>query len=102
MTIPEKKRRKIVVDGSTYHWTPGIKPDGRVTIQHSSGKGAYLIIDLFVDTTPLFPIMKPADVEEAIRFAIAAGWNPGKEGCIVKLGFRQLAPPPDRLSILAK
>jgi hypothetical protein len=81
MTLPANKRRNIVVDGRKFHWTPGRKDDhGWITIQDATGAGAHVIID------PVW-IMRPADVADAIRFAIANGWTPGVSGPPVYLGF---------------
>jgi hypothetical protein len=100
MTIPKHRRRSIVVDGTEFHWTPGCKPDGWIVIQHGSGKGAYVVIDLHSAAEPLFPFMKPADVEAAIRLAINSGWNPGQKGNNLRLCFQQFEEPPDRLTLL--
>ncbi|MBS0208943.1 MAG: hypothetical protein JSS27_08325 [Planctomycetes bacterium] len=104
MTIPKHKRRTIVVDGTQYHWTPGRHPQGWIVIQHGSGKGPYVKIDLFATpaTEAIFPFMNPAEVEAAIRFALSEGWNPSGNGKNLWLDFQQFALPQDRFSIHAE
>ena len=83
VTLPKRNRRDIVVDDVAYHWTIGTKDDhrrGTATVQHAPGRGARLIIDV-VGT------LLPADVANAIRFAIELGWKPAESGQEVWIGF---------------
>jgi hypothetical protein len=79
MTLPAKSRRTIVVDNVSYYWTRG-RSDGWVTIQHSSGRGPLLRIDLW-------GIPLPVDIANGIRFAIANGWSPTEGDKPMYLGF---------------
>ena len=81
MTLPKYKRRRIVVDGVSYHWTRGRAPANMwITVQHGSGRGPQLRIDLF--GVPL-----PRDIAEGIRFALANGWSPIEGEIPMFLGF---------------
>ena len=86
--LPSKRRSNIVIDGETFHWTRGRSPENLwVTVQHASGKGPLLRIDL--DGIPL-----PADVADAIRFAMANGWEARAAGSAFFLGFTTRADHP--------
>lgn len=79
MAIPNRERRTIVVDEVEYHWTRG-KNDGWATVQHGSGRGPLLRIDLC--DVPL-----PADIADTVRFAASCGWTPTKGRKTFYLGF---------------
>ena len=83
MTLPQKNRRQINVDGVEFHWTIGTRNDhrrGTATVQHASGSGARLIID------PV-GILRSDDVAGGIRFAISHGWDPIASGPNFWVGF---------------
>src|SRR5262245_1579479 len=84
--LPAKSRSTIVVDGSEYHWTRG-RGDGWVTVQHESGNGSLLRIDLY-------GLPMPADIADAIRFALAHGWSPFTSGPMFFIGFTDVADRP--------
>jgi len=81
MALPKRNRRVIVVDGVRYHWTRGRTPENMwVTAQLANGRGSLLRIDLYGVPTP-------AEITEAIRFAIAHGWLPMERHEVFYLGF---------------
>lgn len=84
MTMPNKNRRTICVDGDTYYWKERVEQTGKLTIQHASGGSCIIVLPL--------DIMLPANVADGIRFAIQAGWLPGKPGANLWLGFQDLDP----------
>ncbi len=95
MTLPKKSRKVIVVDGVTFHWTRGKIPENMwVTVQHGSGHGSLLRIDLY--GVPL-----PNDIADGIRFALRSGWVPESAGEMFYLGFTDL-PNHDRFVVRSK
>jgi hypothetical protein len=80
MTLPRKGRRSITVDDVDYHYKIAFERSERAVIQNADGTGAFLFVFPFA-------IMKPANVADAIRFAISCEWTPERNGDACWLAF---------------
>jgi len=83
MTLPRRNRRNTNIDGVHYHWVKGGRGDngrGVVTVQHSDGSGAKLMIDPFGQ-------IRDHELPDAIRFALRIGWQPTVSGPPMWIGF---------------
>ena len=85
MTMPKANRHTIHVDGESFHWIERFEQSSRLTIQHASGQGSCLVV------MPL-DMLLPGSIANGIRFAIQAGWLPGRPGDNVWLVFQEREP----------
>jgi hypothetical protein len=77
VTLPRKGSRRIVVDGTEYHWTvaPNDEPGVAIVVELASGAGRRLVS--WVDHGV---IVAPRLVFAAVRDALGAGWAPAARG----------------------
>lgn len=75
MAWPKKHTRKIVVDGHPYQWHRSRRSlyvgDDRITVGTIEGK-----FFLYIDPFPHDFEMRPCTIADAIRWAVANGWDP--------------------------
>lgn len=97
MTMPKKGTRKIVVDSEEYRWKLAFNHEEsfekhiRAAIELADSQGSTLVVYLiglnvnYVDYDRDDPIT-PKDIEDFIRKALAAGWQPREKGPTFYLG----------------
>ncbi|MGK5548079.1 hypothetical protein ACSNOH_25615 [Streptomyces sp. URMC 127] len=103
MALPRKGSRRIVVDGTAYRWRLRGRPTyGQGTgwspmtyaVEHFADPGTTLLVDTGIPHpgnwtgAPSAPVLPPA-VAEAVRTAVAAGWNPTAPGAPFRLSLRE-------------
>ena len=79
MAIARKYRRKIVVDGQTYHWVTRNNWDSvNVTIESAQYQGSKLLtgFDAMGKSQPILP----SEIRRVILQALASGWRPQSKG----------------------
>ena len=102
MSMPRKGSRRITVDGRTYRWTVRPKPTycqgldwGPLTfaVEHADTPGQVLSVAtrsprldnwLNLSGTPVTPLI----VEQSVRTALAAGWEPGRSDGVFRLTLK--------------
>ncbi|MEM9215896.1 MAG: hypothetical protein AAGD25_16325 [Cyanobacteria bacterium P01_F01_bin.150] len=80
-------KRKIVVDGVHYEWLIRNNrlhyANSRITIYRADINGA----TLYFDPYPWLTKIRPQIIADAIRFAIANGWQPNAKGPVMSLRY---------------
>ena len=84
-----KRVRNIVVDGCTFRWVlPGntlYQSKLVAIVVFGTQRGRMLQIDPYAWALEI----RPKVIAEAIRFALARGWQPEIPGPALRLGFRE-------------
>lgn len=88
MTMPRRSSRAIEVDGAAFRWAVGRRPDccaycrgGVVAVHVESAHrgGSILTVDVPGEAADHLGV-RPDGVRQAIRLALAGGWNPDLAG----------------------
>ena len=86
MAIPSKKRKRIDVNGTVYHYSIGRRlNDAHTVVQHASGSGPKILIQWV-------GLIVPRHVRSAIEHALSLGWK-HDSGSDLEFGCDSFADP---------